>query len=171
VLAFWRIFVVAVNSVLATKHDRWIDGSFWLAEDPLYQIEIAITRTLIPDVATPHVKLYAVEVVGTATWAIVAMLIYLLVRDTNIVAPLNEIRVSWKELFVLAATALAGAYAGSVFRERLVALLHFGMPWSIEAAAMILAVVIAGTVPPLLVACFFYGRERRRSPVRLTSGE
>src|SRR5437764_14494555 len=45
-IVFWRLVVITMNDVWAIARNRWIDSSYWLAEDPLLGLERVIARIL-----------------------------------------------------------------------------------------------------------------------------
>jgi hypothetical protein len=147
-----------MNSAWAIAHERWVDASYWLSEDPLYRIEAAVARVLIPSDAATELKLYAVEVFGSLLWAAIALLLFLWLSQTVFARRLDETMVSVPQVLLLFMTSIAASYGGALVRERLPDDLQIS-DWWFATVFMLLAVVISGMVPVALIS--FFLRRRR----------
>jgi len=159
-IVFWRVVVVAMNSAWAIAHDRWIDASLWLSEDPFYRFETAFTRLTVPNAASPNLKLYLVEVVGIALWMFIAFILYRLVLVIPAVLRLNSILLSPLAILTLATITLIGSYCGARVRTHVTDLLHVTSSWWLAAPIMLLSVVASGALPVLAVSWALFHSHR-----------
>jgi hypothetical protein len=151
-IVFWRLIVVAMNSIWSIRHDRWVDASFWLTEDPLYQFELMLARLVLPYAISASVKLYAVEVTGILVWAGIAILLFIVVRRTATSGRLDEITLRWRQVVLILAVVFVAACGGALSRRWLPEALHVTANWWIATPLMLLTVVMSGFVPIVLIS-------------------
>ena len=158
-VVFWRVVVIAMNDAWAIAWDRWADSSYWLAEDPLFPAERAISRILFPTNLNIHVAMYLLELVGIGLWLAIAIASALLILRLHSTRPVALI--SWRVCIVVWVFAFACAYVGGLWRQTIADSLLAHSDSSLTTLAMMTTVVGSGYVPVLVLALVSWWDQKR----------
>jgi hypothetical protein len=166
---FWRVIVIAMNDAWAIARDRWTDSSYWLAEDPLFPVERAISRILFPASLNIHVAMYLLELVGVCLWLAVAIASAALILRLHSARPVPLI--SWRVCIVVWVLAFACAYVGGLWRQTIADSLLAHSDSSLTTLAMMTTVVGSGYVPVSVLAFVsWWDQKRGYAPGRTEQG-
>ena len=159
-VVFWRIVVVATNCVWSAYHRRWIDASYWAAEDPLEKVEAAVFRILGFQSLDPMGATYAFQAIGTLVWAGVAFAFFMLFKRLSIVHRFNVVTVKLRVLLALSGLMVMGAYVGVLLRQTPVSSIRESIPWLLESVIMMMTVVFSGMLPVVFASWVVFRRCR-----------
>lgn len=161
-IVFWRVIVVAINATWAIAHDRWVEASYWVGEDPLYRALAAVTTLFLPHDLAGTPRAFLVEIVAVITWSLFAFVIFVLLSQLELTKRLNRINIGWLQVIVLSMTAVSGAYLGCRFRASVPQLFHVSGTW-LALPMMIIGVIAAGSFPLAMMSWLLYFWSRKRA--------